>query len=162
MSLAEKIGQMWQAEAGHDYPPDYLGDGLRNGAIGAVLNVVDVDVVNEFQRIAVEESRLGIPLLVGRDVIHGFKTVLPIPLGLAATWNPDVVEEGARVAALEAARAGINWTFAPMIDVSRDPRWGRIAESFGECEHLNSVMAKASIMGFQGDRLADTGAIAAC
>jgi beta-glucosidase len=162
MTLAEKVGQMWQAEAGHDHPPDYLGDALRNGAIGAVLNVVKVDVVNELQRIAVEESRLGIPLLVGRDVVHGFKTVLPIPLGLAATWNADVVEEGARVAALEAAGAGVNWTFAPMIDVSRDPRWGRIAESFGECEYLNSVMAKASITGFQGNRLADTGAIAAC
>ena len=96
MSLAEKIGQMWQAEAGHDHPPDYLGDDLRNGRIGAVLNVVDVDVVNELQRIAVEESRLGIPLLIGRDVIHGFKTVLPIPLGLAATWNPGLVREAAR------------------------------------------------------------------
>ncbi|NIL95451.1 MAG: glycosyl hydrolase, partial [Woeseiaceae bacterium] len=90
MTLAEKVGQMWQAEAGYDHPPDYLADLLRNGSIGAVLNVVDVDVVNELQRIAVEESRLGIPLLVGRDVIHGFKTVLPIPLGLAATWNPDL------------------------------------------------------------------------
>jgi beta-glucosidase len=162
MNLTEKIGQMWQAEAGHDYPPDYLGDDLRNGRIGAVLNVVDVDVVNELQRIAVEESRLGIPLLVGRDVIHGFKTVLPIPLGLAATWNPDLVQEGARVAALEAAKAGVNWTFAPMIDVSRDPRWGRIAESFGECEYLNSVMGAASVKGFQGDSLEDAGSIAAC
>ena len=162
MSLAEKIGQMWQAEAGHDHPPDYLGDDLRNGRIGAVLNVVDVDVVNELQRIAVEESRLGIPLLIGRDVIHGFKTVLPIPLGLAATWNPGLVREAARAAALEAAQAGVNWTFAPMIDVSRDPRWGRIAESFGECEYLCSVMGAASVKGFQGDRLADAGSIAAC
>jgi len=162
MTLAEKIGQMCLAEGGHDHPPAVLGDDLRNGSIGAVLNVVDVEIVNELQRIAVEESRLGIPLLVGRDVIHGFKTVLPIPLGLAATWNPDLAREGARVAALEAAKAGVNWTFAPMIDVSRDPRWGRIAESFGECEYLTSVMGRASIEGFQGDRLTDTGSIAAC
>ncbi|MCG8369575.1 MAG: glycoside hydrolase family 3 C-terminal domain-containing protein, partial [Proteobacteria bacterium] len=114
------------------------------------------------QRIAVEESRLGIPLLVGRDVIHGFNTVFPIPLGQAATWNPALVEEAARVAALEAARAGVNWTFAPMIDISRDPRWGRIAESFGECVLLTSEMAVAMIEGFRGDGLETAGSIAAC
>lgn len=162
MTLAEKIGQMCLAEGSHDYPPAALGDGLRNGSIGAVLNVVDVEIVNELQRIAVEESRLGIPLLVGRDVIHGFRTVMPIPLGLAATWNPGIVRECARVAALEAAKSGVNWTFAPMIDVSRDPRWGRIAESSGECEYLTSVMGRASVEGFQGDCLSDTGSIAAC
>ena len=107
MTLAEKIGQMSQVNASEGYAPEYLGEGLRAGRIGSVLNVVDVDVVNELQRIAVEESRLGIPLMVGRDVIHGFKTVMPIPLGQAATWNPDVVREGAHVAALEAATAGI-------------------------------------------------------
>ena len=113
--------------------PDYLAEGLRAGRIGSVLNVVDVDRINELQRIAVEESRLGIPLLVGRDVIHGFKTVMPIPLGQAATWNPGSgYEQGARIAALEAATRGVNWTFAPMIDISRDARWGRIAESLGE------------------------------
>lgn len=162
MTLAEKIGQMCLAGASHEHPTERLGDRLRNGSIGAVLNVVDVEIVNELQRIAVEESRLGIPLLVGRDVIHGFKTVLPIPIGLAATWNPELARESARVAALEAAKTGVNWTFAPMIDVSRDPRWGRIAESFGECEYLTSVMGTASIEGFQGDSLADTGSIAAC
>jgi len=162
MTLVEKIGQMTLAEGSHDHPPTVLGDGLRNGSIGAVLNVVDVEIVNELQRIAVEESRLGIPLLIGRDVIHGFKTVLPIPLGQAATWNPDQVREGARISAQEAAKAGVNWTFAPMIDVSRDPRWGRIAESFGECEYLTGMMGKAAVRGFQGDCLADTGSIAAC
>ena len=162
MSLAEKIGQMCQLEAGHGHAPDYLGEGLRAGRVGSVINVVDVEVVNELQRIAVEDSRLGIPLLVGRDVIHGFKTVLPIPLGQAATWNPKLVEEGARVAAMEAAKSGINWTFAPMVDISRDARWGRIAESFGECVLLTSEMGVAAVRGFQTDSLAETGSIAAC
>ncbi|MCP4302306.1 MAG: glycosyl hydrolase, partial [Gammaproteobacteria bacterium] len=132
------------------------------GRVGSVLNQVDVDTVNELQRIAVQESRLGIPLLVGRDVIHGFKTVMPIPLGQAATWNPDIVREGARVAAREAATAGINWTFAPMIDISRDARWGRIAESFGEDSYLASEFAVAMVEGFQGEDLADKSTIAAC
>ena len=162
MTLAEKIGQMSQVNAGEGYAPDYLAEGLRGGRLGSVLNVVDVEVVNELQRIAVEESRLGIPLMVGRDVIHGFKTVMPIPLGQAATWNPDVVREGAHVAALEAATAGINWTFAPMIDISRDARWGRIAESFGECVLLTSELAGAMVEGFQGDDPSAAGSIAAC
>jgi beta-glucosidase len=121
-----------------------------------------VRTVNELQRIAVRESRLGIPLLFGRDVIHGFRTVLPIPLGQAATWNPDVVRQGARMAALEAASAGVNWTFAPMIDVSRDPRWGRIAESFGEDTYLTSMLGAAMVEGFQGADLSAPTAIAAC
>ena len=145
MTLAEKIGQMNQVHAGDMDAVKELGEGLREGRIGAILNQVDVDTVNELQRIAVEESRLGIPLLVGRDVIHGFKTVLPIPLGQAATWNPDVVRQGASVAAREAARSGINWTFAPMIDITRDPRWGRIAESPGEDPYLASELAVAMV-----------------
>lgn len=162
MTLAEKIGQMSQLNASEGYAPDYLGDDLRSGRVGSVLNVVDVNVVNELQRIAVEESRLGIPLLIGRDVIHGFKTIMPIPLGQAASWNPDIVREGARVAALEAATTGINWTFAPMIDISRDARWGRIAESLGECVLLTSELAVAMVEGFQSDDLSEAGAIAAC
>jgi beta-glucosidase len=162
MTLAEKIGQMCQLEASEGYAPHHLADGLRAGRIGSVLNVVDVNAVNELQRIAVEESRLGIPLLVGRDVIHGFKTILPIPLGQAASWNPDLVREGARVAALEAATTGVNWTFAPMIDISRDARWGRIAESLGECVLLTSELAVAMVEGFQSDDLSAPGAIAAC
>ncbi|MBT8105524.1 MAG: glycosyl hydrolase [Woeseiaceae bacterium] len=162
MTLAEKIGQMSQVEATHGYAPDYLAERLRAGDIGSVINNVDVGIINELQRIAVEESRLGIPLLIGRDVIHGFKTIFPIPLGQGATWNPELVEEGARVAAREAAKCGVNWTFAPMIDISRDPRWGRIAESFGECVLLTSTLGVAMVKGFQGDSLATNGSIAAC
>ena len=162
MSLAEKIGQMTQLHAGGDSAPTDLGRRLRAGRLGAILNAADVDVVNELQRIAVEDSRLGIPLLVGRDVIHGFKTILPIPLGQAASWNPELVRRGAEVAAREAATVGINWTFAPMIDISRDARWGRIAESFGEDPYLTSELGAAMIQGFQGDDLSNAGSIAAC
>jgi beta-glucosidase len=127
MTVTEKIGQMSQLNGAGGHIPDDLRATISGGRVGSILNEVDVAVVNEMQRIAVEESRLGIHLLMGRDVIHGFKTVLPIPLGLAATWNPELVRRGARMAALEAASAGVNWTFAPMIDISRDARWGRIA-----------------------------------
>ena len=161
MTLAEKIGQMNQVNASDEDMPHHLREAIEAGRVGSVLNQVDVDTVNELQRIAVQESRLGIPLLVGRDVIHGFKTVMPIPLGQAATWNPDVVREGASVAAREAATTGINWTFAPMIDISRDPRWGRIAESLGEDPYLASQLAVAMVEGFQGDDLTDAATIAA-
>ena len=162
MTLPEKIGQMNQVHAGVDDALEVFGDDLRSGRISSVLNVVDVELVNEFQRIAVEESRLGIPLLIGRDVIHGFKTVMPIPLGQAATWNPTLAREGARMAALEAAKSGVNWTFAPMIDISRDARWGRIAESMGEDPFLTSVMGASMVQGFQGDDLSAPGTIGAC
>ena len=161
MTLAEKIGQMNQVNASDDDISDSVRQAIEAGGVGSILNQVDVDAVNELQRIAVQESRLGIPLLVGRDVIHGFKTVMPIPLGQAATWNADIVREGARVAAREAATAGINWTFAPMIDIARDPRWGRIAESLGEDPFLASVLAVAMVEGFQGDNLVDRDTIAA-
>ncbi len=162
MTVAEKIGQMTQLNASGPDPVENLGERLRSGRLGSILNLADVEVVNELQRIAVEESRLGIPLLVGRDVIHGFATVMPLPIGQAASFNPDIARDGARIAALEAASAGVNWTFAPMIDVSRDPRWGRIAESYGEDPYLTSVMGAATIEGFQGDDLAAEGTIAAC
>ncbi len=162
MTLSEKIGQMSQRAVGVGSSEENLVDDLRAGHIGSVINVVDLDEVNALQRICVEESRLGIPLLVGRDVIHGFKTIMPIPLGLAATWNPSLIEEGARVAAHEAAAVGINWTFAPMIDVTRDPRWGRVAESPGEDTYLAGRVATAMVRGFQGDDLATAGSIAAC
>ncbi|MDH3578790.1 MAG: glycosyl hydrolase, partial [Gammaproteobacteria bacterium] len=161
MTLAEKIGQMNQVNASDDDISDSVRQAIEAGQVGSVLNQVHVDAVNELQRIAVQESRLGIPLLVGRDVIHGFKTVMPIPLGQAATWNTDIVREGARVAAREAATAGINWTFAPMIDISRDPRWGRIAESLGEDSYLASQLAVAMVEGFQGKNLVDADTIAA-
>lgn len=162
MTLAEKVGQMCQVNADGDDAPRRLATALREGRIGSVLNQVDPRAVDELQRIAVEESRLRIPLLIGRDVIHGFRTVLPIPLGQAATWNPEIVQAGARVAALEAAAAGVNWTFAPMVDIARDPRWGRIAESFGEDPLLASRLGVAMIRGFQGDDLSAPGSIAAC
>lgn len=162
MTLAEKIGQMCQFDASNGYAPDYLADGLRAGRVGSVLNLADVNTVNALQRVSVEESRLGIPLLVGRDVIHGFRTIMPIPLGQAATWNPELVKQAAQVAALEASTTGINWTFAPMIDISRDARWGRIAESLGECVWLTSELAVAMVEGFQGDDLSAPGSIAAC
>jgi beta-glucosidase len=162
MTLVEKVGQLTLVDANDAAAPQSLGDRLRAGLVGGVLNQVNVEIVNELQRIAVEESRLGIPLMVGRDVIHGFRTIMPIPLGQAATWNRELVREGARAAALEAAGAGINWTLAPMIDISRDPRWGRIAESFGECVLLTSELAIAMVQGFQGKDLSETGSIAAC
>ncbi len=162
MTVAEKVGQLVQLDASWGYPPEYLGDRLRAGEIGSVLNNADRSVVNELQRIAVEESRLGIPLLVGRDVIHGFRHVMPIPLGQAASWNPDLVEAAARLSAEEAVHAGINWTFAPMIDVARDPRWGRIAESPGEDPVLASAMSVAMVRGYQTEDLSAPDAIAAC
>ena len=162
MTLAEKVGQMRQLSASEGYPPDYLAAPIRAGAVGAVINQADIRAINELQRLAVAESRLGIPLLVGRDVIHGFRTIFPIPLGQAATWNPELVREGARVAAGEAAAAGINWTFAPMIDIARDPRWGRIAESFGEDVFLTCALAVAMVEGLQGNDLSMPGSIAAC
>lgn len=161
MTLNEKIGQMVQSHYPGEVSAD-MRDAVEAGRVGSLLNVVDADVANELQRIAAEESRLGIPLLLARDVIHGFRTVLPIPLGQAATWNPDLVEQGTRIAALEAARTGVNWALAPMIDITRDPRWGRIAESFGEDPYLTSQFAVAMVRGFQGDDLTAPGTIAAC
>jgi beta-glucosidase len=162
MTLEEKIGQLQMVQAGGWHVPEQMREALRAGRIGSVLNEVHVETVNELQRIAVEESRLGIPLLVGRDVIHGFKTVFPIPLGQAASWSPALVEEGARIAALEAASTGVNWTFAPMVDIGRDPRWGRVAEGYGEDPFLTGVMGAAAVRGYQGTDLTKPGSIAAC
>ena len=162
MTLGEKIGQMSQVQAAVGHIPDELRSAVAAGRIGSILNEVDVEVVNELQRIAVEDSRLGIPLMMGRDVIHGFRTILPIPLGQAATFNPELVRQGARMAALEAAASGVNWTFAPMIDISRDARWGRIAESLGEDPYLTGVLGAAMVRGFQGDDFSEPGNIAAC
>ena len=161
MTLVEKLGQMSQVNAGDGDSINQLGQAIRDGRMGSILNEVNVHAVNELQRIAVEESRLGIPMLVGRDVIHGFSTVLPIPIGQAATWNPELVRDGARLAASEAAAAGVNWTFAPMIDITRDPRWGRIAESPGEDAYLASQLTVAMVEGFQGDDLSAPDTIAA-
>lgn len=162
MTLAEKIGQLSLVNSIYGNITEPLRKSVTSGQIGGILNEVDIDTINELQRIAVEDSRLGIPLLAGRDVIHGFKTIFPIPLGLASTWNPSLVENSARIAAIEASASGINWTFAPMIDISRDPRWGRIAESFGEDTYLSGVFARAMVRGFQGDDLSRPDSIAAC
>lgn len=158
MTLREKIGQLCQANGTADEHKALV----RQGRIGSLLNGGDVATVNEFQRIAVAESRLGIPLLFGRDVIHGFRTIFPIPLGQAATWNPGIVQQAARVAGREAAATGIRWTFAPMVDVARDPRWGRIAEGAGEDPFLASALGVAMVRGFQGDDLGEPENIAAC
>lgn len=168
MTLREKIGQMHQLAASSGYITGFEGvdkahEAVRRGEIGSLLNDnLGVENVNKLQRIAVEESRLGIPLIFARDVIHGYKTIFPIPLGQAATWNPQLVEEGSRFASLEATSHGIRWTFAPMIDVTRDPRWGRIAESLGEDPYLTSVLGVAMVKGFQGEDPSKPTSMAAC
>ena len=170
MTLDEKIGQMNQYNGFWDVtgPAPKNGDAklkyddLRKGLVGAVLNVKGVDKVRKLQEIVVNETRLGIPLLFGFDVIHGYKTIFPIPLGEAASWDLEAIEKSARVSAIEASAAGINWTFAPMLDVSRDARWGRVMEGSGEDTYLVSKIGVARIKGFQGKKLSDTNTIAAC
>lgn len=159
MTLQEKIGQLNQISV--DGKDEMFESGIRNGEIGSILNEVRPAVINKFQRIAVEESRLGIPLIVGRDVIHGFKTIFPIPLGLAATFDPELVEHGARVAAQEATANGVRWTFSPMLDIARDARWGRIAEGSGEDTYLDTQMGLAMVKGYQGEAY-DSTTLAAC
>lgn len=157
MTIEEKIGQLSQQNA-----PGLDLELIRQGKIGSILNEPNVDNVNKLQRLAVEESRLGIPIIFARDVIHGFKTIFPIPLGQSATWNPKLVESGAQVAAMEARKNGTRWTFAPMIDVSNDPRWGRIAEGFGEDTYLTSVMGVSSVRGYQGKNIYGKNSLIAC
>lgn len=159
MTLQEKIGQMNQLSVA-GLTPD-MEAAVRSGAAGSILNEVNPEIINEYQRIAVEESRLGIPLLVARDIIHGFRTVFPIPLGMASTFDPELVLHGARLTAQEATASGIRWTFSPMVDVSRDARWGRIAESSGEDTYLNAVMGASMVRGYQGD-CSDSTSLAAC
>ena len=162
MTTEEKIGQMSQLSGDGRKVSKKLRKAIKQGHVGSILNEVDLDTINELQRIALKESRLGIPLLIGRDVIHGFNTIFPIPLAQAATWSPKIVEQCAKIAAIESSNCGINWTFAPMIDISRDPRWGRIAESLGEDPYLCKALANSMVKGFQGDLLSDTHSIAAC
>ncbi len=157
MTLEEKIGQMHQVSGGY-----HFADAIARGEVGSIINVVDPEEINAVQRRAVEESRLGIPLLVGRDVIHGFKTVYPIPLGLASTFDPALVEQGARHTAVEATASGVRWTFSPMVDIARDPRWGRCAEGSGEDTYLASLMGAAMVRGYQGGDYADPTSMAAC
>lgn len=157
MTLEEKIGQMNQVSGGLQFK-----DEIAKGNVGSILNVVDPVEINAVQRVAVEESRLGIPILVSRDVIHGFRTIFPIPIGLASTFNTDIVEQGARIAAIEATASGVRWTFSPMLDIARDPRWGRVAEGSGEDTYLDSQMGVAMVKGYQGEDLSDPTCMAAC
>lgn len=159
MTLEEKIGQMNQEN--FNGLNDDLLQRVKKGEIGSFLNITNTEDINKVQKVA-KESRLGVPLIIGRDVIHGFKTIFPIPLGQAASFNPQIIEDGARVAAIEARSTGINWTFAPMLDISRDARWGRIAESLGEDPYLASQLGAAMVKGFQTKDLSDKTAIAAC
>ena len=166
MTLEEKVGQLVQYSAGQPTGPgtgrsDY-DDMIARGQIGSLFNVIDPREINKYQKIAMEKARLHIPILFGLDVIHGFKTEFPIPLGLASTWDPSIVEKASRVAAMEAAADGIRWTFSPMVDIARDARWGRMAEGAGEDPFLGSAMAAAYVRGYQGSRLDAPDSIAAC
>lgn len=166
MTLDEKIGQMNQyngpwAATGPLTNDDKLLDQVKTGKVGSMLNVTGVKRTRELQQIAMQ-SRLKIPLLFGQDVIHGFRTIFPIPLGEAASWDLTAIELSARIAATEASASGIHWTFAPMVDIARDPRWGRVMEGAGEDPYLGSLIAKARVMGFQGKGLGNTNAVMAC
>ncbi len=158
MTLEEKIGQLHQVSG----VTEDFKQLLRESKIGSFLNIRGAKASNELQKIAVEQSRLGIPLIFGNDVIHGYRTIFPIPLGEAASWDPDLIERTSAMAAKEAAASGTHWTFAPMVDIARDPRWGRIAEGSGEDPYLGSVLAAAKVRGFQGKSLSDPLTIVAC
>ena len=168
MTLEEKIGQMNQYNGFYDAtgPAPDGGDqkkkyeNVKNGLVGSMLNVRGVDEVRAFQKLAVEESRLGIPIIFGFDVIHGYKTIFPIPLAESASWDLNIIEKSARMSAKEASAAGLNWTFAPMVDITRDARWGRVMEGAGEDPYLGSLIAAARVKGFQGTDLSSYETIA--
>lgn len=167
MTLEEKIGQL-NLLAGYENiitgesRSSVIGTKIQEGKVGAILNVKSQEKIREMQRIAVEESRLGIPLLFGMDVIHGYETVFPIPIGLAASFDMELIEKSARIAATEASADGICWNFSPMIDISRDPRWGRVAEGAGEDPFLASRIAEAFVRGYQGNDLSLNNTIMGC
>lgn len=181
MTLAEKLGQLTQL--GPSMPAnmdvvafmadpdpnkfvkvkrDFHEDRIRRGEIGSMLGVMGAEEINRLQKVAVEESRLGIPMIFGLDVIHGYRTIFPIPLAEACSWEPELARRTAEVAAREAAAAGLHWTFAPMVDVARDARWGRIAEGAGEDTYLGSAFARARVSGFQGEDFSSADHLAAC
>lgn len=165
MTLEEKVGQINQYSAGSPTGPGTgrgnYEDMVAKGEVGSLFNITG-DKLNAYQKIAVEKSRLHIPLIFGLDVIHGYRTVFPVPLALSATWDPKLVEQTARVAAREASSEGIRWTFSPMVDIARDARWGRITEGAGEDPYLGQAMARAYVRGYQGTNLANPDSIAAC
>ncbi len=158
MTVEEKVGQLVQF-SGYN---DSIAAGIRAGHVGSLLNLVGAENTNRVQRIAVEESRLGIPLLFGLDVIHGYRTIFPIPLATASSWDPELVTAIETIAAREARASGVHWTFAPMVDIARDPRWGRVIEGAGEDPYVGSVMAAARVRGFQGDDVASPDRVLAC
>jgi len=170
MTLQEKIGQLNQYSSNFDLtgpPPEDNNakarlEKIRTGLVGSMLNVTGAEATRRAQELAVENSRLGIPLIFGLDVIHGYRTMFPIPLGETASWDLEAIELSARISATEATAAGVHWTFAPMVDIARDARWGRIMEGAGEDPHLASAVAAARVRGFQGRDLAATDTIAAC
>lgn len=167
MTPDEKIGQLNQFAGDGEQTgpvvlrPDLL-QSIRDGKVGSMLNINGAGYTRKIQKLAAEESRLKIPLIFGYDVIHGYKTIFPIPLGESASWDPELAERAARVAATEAAASGQHWTFAPMVDIARDPRWGRIMEGSGEDPYLGSRLAEARVKGFQGKDLADVTTMLAC
>lgn len=166
MALEEKVGQLNQLDWGRVTPrmkkDGMLKDQLTRGMVGSLLNATGARQIRELQEFAIEKSRLGIPIIFGLDVIHGYKTVFPVPLAEAASWDLDAIEKSARVAATEAAASGIHWTFAPMVDIARDARWGRIMEGAGEDPYLGSLIAAARVRGFQGKDLSQPDTILAC
>jgi Beta-glucosidase-related glycosidases len=163
MTLAEKLGQLQQldGEGNGDFRPEHL-ELIRKGLLGSTLNVRGARRTNQLQHVAVEESRLKIPNLFGYDVIHGYRTIFPIPLAEAASWDPSLAERSASIAAAETYASGVRWTFAPMVDIARDPRWGRITEGAGEDPFLGAAFARARVMGFQGRDYSAAGKILAC
>jgi beta-glucosidase len=167
MTLEEKLGQLAQYTGGSSLGfntriDDEKKEMIKKGKVGSFLHVLGADFLGELQSIAVNESRLGIPLLFGVDVVHGLKTVFPVPLASACSFEPEAVEKAARIASVEAAASGVHWTFAPMVDIALDPRWGRIVEGAGEDPYLGSVMAKAQVEGYQGDGLSFKNTVLAC
>lgn len=165
MTLQEKLGQLWQAHMDADADVT-MAQTIRDGGVGSFLDgsshIENPILRNKVQHIAIEQSRLGIPLILGHDAIHGFRTAFPIPLAEACAWEPSLFERTQTIAAREAAAAGIDWTFAPMVDLARDPRWGRIVEGFGEDPYLGSLYAAANVRGFQGTNVADPNRVVAC
>lgn len=166
MTLDEKIGQLNLPSAG-DFTTGQaqssdIGKKIEQGLVGGLFNIKGAEKIRAVQKVAVEKSRLKIPLLFGMDVIHGYETSFPIPLGLAASWDMNLIQQSARIAAREASSDGINWTFSPMVDISREPRWGRVSEGAGEDPYLGSQIAKAMVYGYQGKNLADKSTILAC
>ncbi len=166
MTLDEKIGQLNLPSSG-DFTTGQaqssdIGKKVEQGLVGGLFNIKGVDKIRDVQKVAVEKSRLKIPMIFGMDVIHGYETTFPIPLGLAASWDMNLVQRSAQIASQEATADGINWTFSPMVDISRDPRWGRVAEGSGEDPYLGSEIAKAMVYGYQGKNLADKNTMLAC